>query len=118
MHIGTFYYGNDHDDFVQIVRELEENGERVAGIFLPGHNFTGPGTLLTRSLNSKEQEPIINTDKSFKSDECVICLTNPSNVLFCNCGRIAICVECDKTKSLNICPICKTENTIKRTIEY
>ena len=55
----------------------------------------------------------INADKSFKSDECVICLTNLPNVLFCNCGHIAICVECDKKKSLKNCPICKTENTIK-----
>ena len=120
MHIGTFYY------FAQIVRELEENGERVAGIFLSDHNFTGPGTLLTRRLEvnhdsgeeeeSEEEEPIINKDKSFKSDECVICLTNPSNILFCNCGHIAICVECDKMKSLKNCPIRKTENTIKRTL--
>ena len=58
----------------------------------------------------------INADKSFKSDECVIRLTNLPNVLFCNCGHIAICVECDKTKSLKNCPICKTENVIKRTI--
>ena len=60
----------------------------------------------------------INADKSFKSDECVICLINLPNVLFCNCGHIAtcICVECDKTKSLKNCPICKTENTIKRTL--
>ena len=57
-----------------------------------------------------------NGNKSFKSDECVICLTNPPNVLFCNCGHIAICTECDKVKSLNICPVCKTENTIKRNI--
>ena len=25
IHIGTFYYGNDRDDYVHIVRELEEN---------------------------------------------------------------------------------------------
>ena len=59
----------------------------------------------------------INADKSFKSDECVMCLTNLPNVLFCNCGHIAICVECDKTKSLKNCPICKTENAIKRTLQ-
>ena len=126
MHRGTFYYSNDYDDFAQIVRGLEENGERVAGIFLPDQNFTGPGTLLTRRLEvnhdsgeeeeSEEEEPIINADKSFKSDECVICLTSLPNVLFCNCGHIAICVECDKAKSLKNCPICKTENAIKRTI--
>ena len=65
---------------------------------------------------SEEEEPKINTEQTFKEDECVICLTNPPNVLFCNCGLIAICVECDKVKSLKDCPMCKTENTIKRTI--
>ena len=64
-----------------------------------------------------EEEPIINIEKSFKYDECIICLTNLPNVLFCNCGHIAICEECDKMKSLNTCPVCKTKGTIKRIVE-
>ena len=67
-------------------------------------------------VDSEEKEPSINTEQTFKSDECVICLTNPSNVLFCNYGHLCLCVECDKTKRLKNCPICKTENTIKRTV--
>ena len=63
------------------------------------------------------EETLINNEKLFKSGECVICLTNPSNVLFCNCGHIDICTECDKVKSLKDCPMCKTETTIKRTIK-
>ena len=56
----------------------------------------------------------INTDKSFKSDECVICLSIPSNLLFCVCGHIPICEECDElNNNLGICPICKTKKTIK-----
>ena len=51
----------------------------------------------------------INNELTFKSDQCVICLTNPSNVLFCNCGHLCICVECDRVKSLNTCPVCKTQ---------
>ena len=58
----------------------------------------------------------INTEITFKYDECVICLTNPPSVLFCNCGHIPLCVECDKTKSVKDCPICKTGNTIKRML--
>ena len=58
----------------------------------------------------------INTVKTFKSDECVICLTNSPNVLFCNCGHLCLCEECEELKSLVVCPVCKTENTIKRTI--
>ena len=34
IQIGTFYYGNDHDDYAQIGRELEDNGELVNCFFL------------------------------------------------------------------------------------
>ena len=64
-----------------------------------------------------KEEPIINVEKSFKYDDCVICLTNLRNVLFCNCGHIAICEECGKMKSLETCPVCKTKFTIKRLVE-
>ena len=65
----------------------------------------------------EEPEKIINVEKIFKSEECTICLSSISKVLFCNCGHLCICVECDKTKSLKNCPICKTENTIKRIVD-
>ena len=60
-----------------------------------------------------ERNKQINTDKIFELDECVIRLTNPPNVLFCNCGHLCICVECDRVKSLNTSPVCKIETTIK-----
>ena len=65
----------------------------------------------------QNETPIINSSKSFKSNECVICLTNPPNVLFCNCGHLCLCSECDKLKISNKCPICKTENEVIRTLE-
>ena len=73
---------------------------------------------MIRRLFSDNNKQIINTEKIFKEDECVICLTNPPNILFCNCGHVALCVECSKTgESLEKCPICKTENTNLRIIE-
>ena len=66
----------------------------------------------------KKLNKLTHKKKPFKSDECVICLTNTPNVLFCNCGHLCVCIECDKVKSLNTCPVCKTETTIKRDIEY
>ena len=59
---------------------------------------------------------IINTKLTFKSDDCVICLTNSPKVLFWNCRHLCMCEECDKVASLNTCPVCKTETTIKRNI--
>ena len=59
----------------------------------------------------------INAEKTFKIDECVICLIEPPNVLFCECGHICLCEKCIEIKQLNQCPICKTDITILRIIE-
>ena len=79
MSIETIYYSNDHDDYIQIARELEEIAERVSGLFLTGtllpplreeelsnpfpierhlsnHNFTSPGSLLNRLVPPIEEK--------------------------------------------------------------
>ena len=76
------------------------------------------GKIEEEEEEEEDKEKQINADKLFKSDECVICLTNPPNVLFCNCGHMAICVKCDETKGLDNCPVCKTKTYIKRMVEY
>ena len=63
------------------------------------------------------EDKIINSIQTFKSDKCVICLTNQPNILFCNCGHLCYCSECEKLKTSNKCPICKTENEIIRMLE-
>ena len=64
--------------------------------------------------NTMNKKRIINAEQTFKEDECVICLTKPPNVLFCNCGHIAICAECSRMDaSLKECPICKTEKNLR-----
>ena len=63
-----------------------------------------------------EQTRIYDALQSFNSNECVICLTNPPNVLFCNCGHLCFCSECERKKISNKCPICKTENKIIRSL--
>ena len=91
------------------------------------HNISlGQYYLLRGDIEDEpEQEPeqpeyiqarIINSSLSFKSNECVICLTNPPNVLFCNCGHLCLCSECERKKLSNKCPICKTENEILRSL--
>ena len=48
--------------------------------------------IVPRNLNqiSKSKKQIINAEKTFKEDNCVICLTTPSNILFCNCWHLCI----------------------------
>ena len=66
----------------------------------------------------EEEEPInVNDLKTFKIEECVICLENKNNVLFCNCGHICVCDKCILLQRLTKCPCCKTKNTILRIIE-
>ena len=73
-------------------------------------------TILQQLREEEQRERIINASECFKSEECVICYTNPPNVLFCNCGHICFCSECEKLKNSNLCPICKIENKIIRIL--
>ena len=70
----------------------------------------------TEPIHRDDEPRPLKTLKSFRTDTCVICLTGPPNVLFCNCGHLCLCDECDKIKTLIVCPVCKTKNTIKRTV--
>ena len=98
----TYYdfYHVDYDFYFWALAELEQNNE-----------------LLLSHESTNEETKIINPSKIFKSEECIICLTNQPIILFCNCGHLCLCTECYKLKSLSACPICKTENEIIRMLE-
>ena len=98
IYLYTFYVLDSYDDYLLSIEELEEN----------------EGAFNTQTRESEEK---IKSSQTFKTDECVICLTNPPHVLYCNCGHLCICKECDKIKTLSSCPVCKTENKILRLIE-
>ena len=66
--------------------------------------------------SNNEDNININTKKTFKEDKCVICLTNPPDILFCNCGHLVVCEKCNKIKKIDECPVCKTDNNILRII--
>ena len=70
-----------------------------------------------QNINRVDKKKVININKIFKMEECVICLLTKPNILYCNCGHIWICNECNKIKKLNVCPVCRTENTTLRIIE-
>ena len=66
--------------------------------------------------DEEKEELSINYFKTFKLEQCVICLEEEPKVLFCNCGHICICEKCASHRYSN-CPVCKKENTILRIIE-
>ena len=95
------FYDKDYAFYFEVLAELEQNNELIVS-----H---------TEPIN--EEVKIINPSKIFKSEECIICLTNQPIILFCNCGHLCYCTECYILKSLSACPVCKTENEIIRMLE-
>ena len=133
----TVYCCNEYDDLINIIYRLEENGVKINdNLYRIILRINEDKESIRRIVNrieleiraariamrrairsmgreerreeSEEETQIVNTVQSFKSSECVICLTDPPNVLFCNCGHLCLCEECDKVKSLKNCPVCKT----------
>ena len=81
-------------------------------ILCPTKNFR----FLVKCKTQKNKN-IINLPKCFKSDVCIICFANDTNVIFCNCGHVPICKGCSRIKKFTECPICKTKNEIVRIME-
>ena len=99
----TYYdfYDADYDLYFNVIAELENNNELI----------------VTHTEPIPEDTKVINLFKIFKSEECIICMTNQPNILFCNCGHVSYCLNCYKLKTLSTCPICKTDNEIIRMLE-
>ena len=99
----TYYdfYDADYDLYFSVLAELENNNE-----------------LIVSHIEPLPIEPkVINLFKIFKSDECIICMNDKPNILFCNCGHLCECVKCYKIKTPFTCPICKMDNEIIRMLE-
>ena len=95
------FFNADYDLYFSVLSELENNNELIVSYDEP----------------PPEKPKIINLFKIFKSDECIICMVNKPNILFCNCGHLCECEECYKISTSSICPICKTDNEIIRMLE-
>ena len=72
-----------------------------------------------KEINELEQSVKIEGNKKF----CMICFTNPPEIIICPCGHKCICLLCyDKLlakANFNKCPICKKkiESIVKKVIE-
>ena len=66
----------------------------------------------------EEEKQIIKTIESYREEECVLCLKEKSNILFCKCGHICICKKCKEKYKSKTCPICKKYGGILREVLY
>ena len=105
------------NDFLDQLDNEIYNAEKEEGRLWGVEPFNIVICIHRQNINRINNEKVIKIDKIFKTEECVICLSTKPNVLFCSCGHLCICNECNKIKKLNVCPACRTENTILRIIE-
>ena len=117
----TYYdfYDLDYDIFFCVLAELENNNELTVSHEIEEEEELENNNELIVSHDepTPEKPKVINLFKIFKSDECIICMVNKPNILFCNCGHLCECVGCYKLKTLSTCLICKTDNEIIRMLE-
>ena len=126
--IGEFSHFLSEEDLLQIERDARLNEEA----YIREMNNTPPNFLELEAQGidwrtgnyfyseheeekEKEEELTINDFRTFKIEQCVICLDNTPNVLFCNCGHLCVCKTC--IMNFTNCPVCKKESTILRIIE-
>ena len=95
----TLIYDPTYFDDILNIEELEHLRFRL-------QNLTKE--LETYQNKSKE------TNKCVKSETCCICLTNPSNIIFTDCGHLCICGSCNEKLTELKCPMCRTEITQPR----
>ena len=108
----------DYDFYFYAISNLEENGELTISPIESTHEDTDTDTEEEEEEEPTPEKPkVINLFKIFKSVECIACMDNKPIILFCNCGHRCICEECFKISTSSICPICKTDNDIIRTLE-
>ena len=105
--IGRFL--NNSDNFIVRGEFNEELYEHVQDFYYDYLNQTEP------IHRDDEPKPLktLKALKYFRTDTCVICLTEPPNVLFTDCRHICICLECEEIKPLGKCPYCKTTISTK-----
>ena len=89
--IGRFL--NNSDNFIVRGEFNEDLYEHVPDLCYDYLNQTEP-------IHRDDEPKPLTALKSFRTDTCVICLTEPPNVLFTHCRHICICLECEEIKKL------------------
>ena len=100
---------NMHDSgFLNETEELDVTSPRLVII---GRSLYGESNFTPIQIK------ITNQEKTFKTEECMICLDKEPNVMFCSCGHICICSTCrTNLVNKNKCISCKLVSVNVREI--
>ena len=97
-----------------IVNDMDDRGFCFMDELKEGVRLT---VVIIEILKVNEDVISMNGEKTFKQDECMICLNNEPNVMFCNCGHLCICSTCRKSlNDKNKCVSCNLYSNIVREV--
>ena len=65
----------------------------------------------------KKDNNLVPVFDTYKEDNCMICMEDKPNIIFCNCGHIVVCEKCLLRLVNKKCPKCRCYNTIIRRIK-
>ena len=109
--VGIFYYRSDRNPFVPERMMTRRNLNLTEYLNQPF--FIGIRTKLQRlspthnpdDIESSSSKPL---KKTFKHDQCAICLDRKPNVLFVKCRHTCVCNVCEEEHPSTKCPCCRT----------
>ena len=110
--LSDYKLSTQYDDTIDITeQELDDYTEEDIEKFIsvPFHIIIDVHADYISGINNDDEEIIedeepVKITKSFKTDQCVICLNNQPNILFNDCMHICTCLESEELKPLNSCP--------------
>ena len=66
-----------------------------------------PRPISTPRIQITPPRPLPPLNNSFKTETCVICLTNKPNILLYDCKHTCICLSCNSRGQILDCPTCR-----------
>ena len=124
IRVGEFYFRADRNPFKPMMEDLKLNRDLSHHLEQPYEilvttdfsRINPPVPYFLEPGNDEESTPPKPLEKTFKLDQCVICLDRNPGVLFINCNHICVCNECEETHPSTQCPCCRTKVSRKLLI--
>ena len=117
--VGEFYYRSDRNPFSPEMRGRLWNPNLYLHLDQSFH--ISISTEFYRILPNYNPDDVESSSpkpikKTFKENQCAICLDRIPNVLFVKCKHICVCNVCEETHPSTKCPCCRTEISEKLLI--
>ena len=124
VQVGEFYFRSDRNPFkpkmegVRINLNLSPYLKQLYEILVTTEFFYiyAPVLRILEVENDEESSSPKPLKKTFKHDQCVICLDRKPNVLFVKCRHTCVCEECEEAHPSTKCPCCRTKISEKLLI--